>query len=198
MAGMDRKQRQQEIEAGAARAAAEDTRAQERHNLDMQLGMVNLQRLKTQLARADSAQLGPGVPQGAVDRVPSRLVVGNEFNAAEQPGGITSFQYQRNDDGSIGIVPSEQARERSEDSLIEESLWNMRNRIGPWMGGVTPPSTRDYPLPRNHVWRWDPARQAFVPYNTVVPSRRGDARNEISPQRPRRPSRRSRPSRPFY
>lgn len=185
MAGMDRQQREREIQAGLARSAAEDRRAEERHALDMAQGTVELQRMRSQLARADSAQLGPGVPQGSIRRLPSPVIVGERNVPARQPGAITGHQFVRNSDGSIGIVQSEQMKERTEDDFIEQSLWALRNRV---LSVPPPPSPDQYPTRPGYEWRWSPAQQAFY-------QRR--RRNAVSSSRRRRSSQNG-SSRPRY
>lgn len=155
------------------------------------LGLENMalqnQLLGSQIARSQADQIGPPAPSPTLNpsgpRTPDERLgrtwprpteprLSASTNPAREAGHITDYGYVRQNDGGLGIVQSADMKERTEDSLIDELLWNWRNRVTPAITGLRAPSLRDYPLPPNHVWRWDPVRQAFYPFNTVVPSRR--------------------------
>lgn len=172
MANADRSQREREIAHQALINSMNERRAEEAHGLNMERGALENEILRSQLARNNSAQLGPGgaLPQAerqgaGVRTVPSRVVTGSLDNAAREPGAITDFQYYHRNDGSLGIMPSEQMKERSEDDVVSQLGWHARNSLLPFFRGVRPPSTDQYPLPRGYVWRWNPALQGFYPFN---------------------------------
>jgi len=90
---------------------------------------------------------------------PSEASASSRFNSGVQAGGINSLQYTREADGSIGIAPSKDAKERNEDDFIAESLWHIKNRFMP-----PPPDPREWPLPKGFTkWQWNPFTQSFKP-----------------------------------
>lgn len=176
-AQMDRNERNKEWMAGAV-----DRQMQRRSN-ELQLQNMELQNslLASRIANVNQPGTPPGIPQdqlsdgGRFQPSPASPTISASDNPAREAGHITDFGYVRQNDGGIGIMPSRDAKDRTEDSLIEETLWGIRNRVAPALSGLRAPSLSQYPLPPNHVWRWDPVRQAFYPFNTVrrVPVRRG-------------------------
>lgn len=83
----------------------------------------------------------------------------SRFNTGVQAGAINTLQYTREADGSLGIAPSSDAKERNEDDLVAESLWHFKNRLSP-----PPPDPREFPLPKGaKFWKWQPITQRFIP-----------------------------------
>lgn len=171
-AAQDRRERERDRQHAVAVA---NTRARK----DDPLARLNTERaqlendlLRSQIARLNSAQVGPAAPSfgssnarpGAIDSVPATVEVGSIGEPARAPGAINDIQYARRPDGGLGIVPSEQMKERMEDYLPEQISWFLRNNMIP---GVTrelrAPSTREYPLPPGMVWRWDSRTQSYQP-----------------------------------
>lgn len=127
-----------------------------------QMDKLNIERaelqnevLRTQLAGSKqallrSAQNPPFPGSGAVVVKPSEVVTGDQGNPQRQPGTITSYQLvSPGPDGSVGIVPSEQMKERIEDDFIGETMWHLKNRLtGP---GEVP------------GYYWSPWTQSFKP-----------------------------------
>lgn len=178
MANMDANERRRMAEQEAARLALRDKMDAETHNLAMVRGNLENELLRSQIARANSAQLGPGgarnTPPGVVDSVPSRVVVGSVGEPSRQPGTLTDYQYTHTRDGGLVLSMSEQAKDRNEDDLIAQAGWHWRNNIVPqlnsrdWGYREDNPPLAQYPLPRNQVWRWDWDRQAWYPYDIVA------------------------------
>lgn len=107
--------------------------------------------------------LVPGQTQsGAVQVKPSQPTASEAPGV--QAGVINDMQYVQHSDGSLGITPSTDAKERNEDDFIAEVMWHARNRLSP-----PAPTTKSYPLPENLVrqgykyWLWHPFKQKFVP-----------------------------------
>lgn len=168
-ANKDRAQRERERISQYQNATAEEQRAAERHKAEINRLNTETALIQSQIARENSAQLGPGGPRsypnarpGSVQRVPARNVVGSPGNPAREPGAITDYSYYRSSDGGIRIIPSEQMKERIEDSPLELD-WIYRNQLQPMFGGVRPPSNAEFPLPDGYVWRWSAWRQGFFP-----------------------------------
>lgn len=165
--------------AAAAALMREDIVQQqedEKHEINVERGHLENLILRSQIARLNSGQVGPvapegitTVPPGTVRSVPSTVGVGAQGEPARAPGALTDYQYHRREDGGIGIVQSEQMKERTEDDVFQQAGWLFRNNLLPFFRGVRPPPVSAYPLPNGFdSWIWDPYRQAFYP------SRRGD------------------------
>lgn len=81
-----------------------------------------------------------------------------------QAGVINDMQYVQHSDGSLGITPSTDAKERNEDDFVAETMWHARNRLNP-----PAPAVADYPLPKHlqdqgyRYWLWHPLKQKFIP-----------------------------------
>lgn len=103
---------------------------------------------------------GQGNSMPGVKITPSESVASEKGRPGIQAGLINSLQYVREADGTLGIAPSQQAKERNEDDFIAETLWHLRNRINP-----PPPNERDYPTgdPKKPYWFWHPMYQKFIP-----------------------------------
>jgi hypothetical protein len=141
---------------------------------DTQRRELENQYLRTQIALLDRSQVPPSAPPlesgaapGTVRVRPSEPIASSPDNPARQAGSINDVQFFRRNDGGIGLTYSEQMRERSEDDMVEQGLWQWRNRMLPFLSGRSPPrgpSTREFPLPSGQTWRWDGRRQGFFPW----------------------------------
>lgn len=168
MANMDAQQRKAEL----ARTAIADRMAMERHAVEMEGLRLENKLTASQIARANSAQLGPPAPSlgrqpeagpGVIPR-PSEPIVGAVGNPARQPGVITDYQYFYNGDGTLGIVPSEEMKQRIEDNLPAEVGWFLRNNVETIFRPPRAPDPRHYPLPAGYDhWEWDRVFQRFRP-----------------------------------
>lgn len=107
---------------------------------------------------------GQGNSMPGVSIQPSKSTASEPGRPGIQAGLINSLQYVREANGNIGIVPSEQSKERNEDDFIGETLWHLKNRLLP-----PAPRTKDYPMPPHlarkgyKYWFWNPFKQEFVP-----------------------------------
>lgn len=173
MANMDREQREREIRLQADSAARADQRADARNAAEIANLNANTELIRSQIAR-NASQLGPGgqTPSSRAVTVPSRIIAGEEDAPSRQAGNIASHQFQWTPDNQgLSVVPSEQAKERSEDDIIQQIEWWMRHRMPRIVGAplphfdfstprVPPPTT---PLRPGYEWRWSGRRQAFYP-----------------------------------
>ena len=107
--------------------------------------------------------LVPGQTQsGAVQVKPSQPTASEAPGV--QAGVINDLQYVQHADGSLGITPSTDAKERNEDDFIAEVMWHVRNRLAP-----PAPTVYRYPMPEHlrrqgyKHWLWHPWFQKFVP-----------------------------------
>lgn len=134
---------------------------------------LDLQIKSAQLALLQKEQVGPPAPSdgtrvksgASFQPQPAMPTISSQADKAREAGHITDYGYVR-DRGGLRVVPSKDMKERMEDSLIEEGMWNLRNRVSPMLNGPKPPSSVEYPLPKGEVWRWNMWTQSFQPYNS--------------------------------
>lgn len=168
MASQDAEARRAEL----ARTAVSDRMSQERHTAELRILDLEAQMMASQIARLNSAQLGPPTPQfrSPVEPGPrvqpraSDPIIGAASNPARQPGQITDYQFFRDPHGNLGIVPSEEMKQRIEDNLPAEIGWWLRNNLAGVWNPPPSPNTRDYPLPEGFdYWRYNRALARFEP-----------------------------------
>lgn len=170
MAAMDRQERQA-AEARATMAAAAETKRQAPlAALEMERAALENDLLRSQIARLNSAQIGPGganpfgpsAAPGTVVRQPSTPTVNAPGNVAREAGDITDYGYVRMDNGLIGVVPSADMKQRIEDTP-QEWTWFWRNNMAPMFGGRPPaaPPVSQYPNRPGYRWVWSPMEGAF-------------------------------------
>lgn len=95
---------------------------------------------------------------GRVNVLPSSVVTGSRSAAARQPGAITEYQFTAPDArGNVGLVPSQDMKQRIEDDFIAETLWHLKNRLiaprHPDQDMYWNPLTQSYrrnPIPRKY------------------------------------------------
>lgn len=134
-------------------------------HLNVDRALLENDKIRSDIARLQRDQIGsPGAAAGSINRVPSQVVVGSKGQPALEPGPLTDLQHHHQADGGIGIVMSEQMKNRTEDEPIESLGWQWRNRALPFLMNKAPPT------PPRHMWpkgaksmRWQPHRQAFYP-----------------------------------
>lgn len=138
--------------------------------IDNQIRASTLQKMNQTGPAFPSAVDNNAIPGQGDSNIPGFKVMASEaaassrHNTGTQAGAINSLQYVRETDGSLGVAPSKDVKERIEDDFIGESLWHLRNRVSP-----PAPSTKEFPLPKHLVnkgykyWLWNPFKQAFVP-----------------------------------
>lgn len=88
-------------------------------------------------------------------------VIGSRYNSAADPGAINSYGYMRTDSGGLAIIPSKDAKERTEDDFLQQLQWAVRNQVVPFNSGLKPPDPREYDPGKNREWRWFPQYQEF-------------------------------------
>lgn len=94
---------------------------------------------------------------GLVDPKPHQPVIRDPSRPHQEPGDITDTGWARTPTGWTP-VPSKDVKERIEDSLVSETLWEMRNRIPPtFQGRFNPP----FPAPPGKVWSWSSWKQEY-------------------------------------
>lgn len=150
-------------------------RALNRERTQAEIELIRQQSLSEQARRADyqrgppsptitrqSAMEAVGGDAGIVQTQPARPVARSSSDPAREAGSISDFGFIRNSYGGYTVAPSKDAKERTEDDLIQQSLWAWRNQIQPMFSGLEPP-TFATPI-RGARWKWSAASQSFQPY----------------------------------
>lgn len=176
----------QDISRAIASMETKEERARRQYN-DMIVSTENAQRiergelendlLRLKIAKEGRDQIGPPAPDiesvneykgPRLSPVPAQPVIGARGQPEKEPGQITDYGFARNRDGGLSVVYSTDMKQRTEDSLIDEVLWNVRNRIVPFFtakgGGFKKPSLREHPLPTGQDWAYDRWSNSFRPY----------------------------------
>lgn len=73
---------------------------------------------------------------------------------AIESGAINDVGYAHTVGGGLAPVPSNDVKQRIEDTLIPEMHWNMRNLVMPYFGGGQPPPQSALPAGYSK-WYWD-------------------------------------------
>jgi len=144
--------------AGAATLAA----SQEAEYNQARIANMNMETelLRSQIARLNSAQVGPSLPAaGSVSPQPDRVTVGSPGAPERSPGVITDYSLSRTSNG-YGIVPSADTKQRIEDNFMLEMGWAIRNNIVPHQNVVREVNRRHPPRP-GYEWRWNALTQEF-------------------------------------
>jgi len=144
---------------------------------------VTSSELDNELKRAQLAKLAPnqiGPPGPSSSNIPGYLTGSstNEPYVKENPvqvektepgrmgksaGAVTSYTYQTYADGAVGIIPSKDSKQATEDQLPLELQWYYNNLFLPEGKGGAPKPPKSY-WPKGAIdMEWSPARGAFVP-----------------------------------
>lgn len=134
--------------------------------------------LRSQIAKFNSAQVGPGlpgysgVPHGVgvptpapVTVKPLELNMSDPGNPAKEAGYVADYGFARTPTG-LAVVPSEDVKNRIEDQLVPEIGWAIRNNILPNFGMGQKPdpylfdSFDGRPV---YDWKWNHWRQEWSP-----------------------------------
>lgn len=158
LANMDRKQRTDEMVALAQRAANEDARENARVKAEVNHLNAQTQYVQQQIARLNSAQLGPGmgpggpsVPPGTVRTVPSEVTSATSQDGPRQAGVVSSYQYARNARGGYVPYPSADVADRMDMEGAPMGFeWWLNNSLLPRFGQPGPPP----PFPAAPGMRW--------------------------------------------
>lgn len=132
------------------------------------------QLLSSQIAKTSGASVGPPAPipssgsgplvvtlrkSALVKEKPHEPVAGHPSGRQSEPGEVTDTGYARTSTG-YAPVPSKDVKERIEDNLVSELMWEARNRLTQSLGfGLNPP--KHVPLKQGHEWYFNPLRQEY-------------------------------------
>lgn len=155
-AGQTRRERELEAAAAAQRTAALDAQNMRESESRIRENDANADYFRSQIARMNSAQVGPGAPSGVVQTVP------NPAQPMVQQGVGSDYQYVRGRDGRLHIIPSEAVANTFDEIPGAGIGWFLRNNLTPMLRGTDPPyPTVPPPHPGQH-WVFDRPSQSWV------------------------------------
>lgn len=149
----------------AKAAAAELKEAQIDRKLNREHAALQNDLLRSEIARINSAQVGPGSPvvsndsvrptaRGAVDVVPASRITGEKFKPWQEPGLSPDIQYTRTKTGWKPRM-SDQTKKLTEDQIISTVEWELGNNILPRLLGNSPPPPPSVSVPKGYHLRYD-------------------------------------------
>lgn len=139
--------------------------------------------LRSQIARMNSAQVGPALPGysppsglpgisngGAapvvpVEVKPLELNASDPANPAKEAGFVSDYGFTRTPTG-LAVVPSKDVKDRIEDQIFPELMWGFRNTLMPNFSDVHKPDVRLFDSFNGRPvvdWKWNYARQEWQP-----------------------------------
>lgn len=180
-AGQTERERRLEQAAALQRTAALDAQNIRESESRIRENDANTDYFRSQIARMNSAQLGPGAPSGRLGDLQTGTP--NPAQPMVQQGVGSDYQYVRGRDGRLHIIPSEAVANTFDEIPGAGVGWFLRNNLTPMLRGTDPPyPTIPPPHPGQH-WAFDRATQSWVPRFP----------NEVRRPRTRRPSYSQRP-----
>jgi hypothetical protein len=166
------------IDAGLSKKGRVQRQLQE---LSLERAGLQNDLLRSQIARNNSAQLGPGMPELNPPSFVERSTGVPPTNPHPAPQAVEVVPFKRTDtyprkpwmtgegpDVSFlrtptgyAPVPSEHAKERIEDNFIPQTMWSFRNNLLPNFSGNVPKPPKSA-LPKGaHSWKWSYSRQEW-------------------------------------
>lgn len=131
--------------------------------IDNQIRASQLQK-STQVGPPLPSAVSPAMGQGNFYVKPAEAFASSHSNPALEAGAKNSYTFMRTDGGGLAPIYSTDAKQLTEDDLFAQTDWNVRNRLFPIFHGLTPPSPKEYPLPKGaRGWKWSILGQQFVP-----------------------------------
>lgn len=119
----------------------------------------------------------PEAISSAIGNLPGTKVEPVEMNAStpgipsKQAGAVNDWTFTKTADGGLTLTPSKDVKELTEDNLIQEVLWSLRNQVVPHFSQEAranrQPSLKEFPLPPGYVW------DTSWPYTTWYPKKVG-------------------------
>lgn len=130
--------------------------------------------LRSQIAKVNQPASPPPLPGGndgfvidgqgnsRVSTVPMERNASVPGLPALEAGSVNDLGFARTGSGGYAPVPSQDVKQRLEDTFLPETMWSFRNMLTPNFGFGSPPP--DSALPKGfNVWNWSIARQQWEP-----------------------------------
>lgn len=157
----------------------EDDRVKSRMDaLTIERGELENTLLRSQIAKLNAAP-NPSFPapgdtplipgQGDTKDVPLTRVMPTPGYEHSEPGYVTDTGFARTQGGGLAVIPSQDVKNRIEDTLVPEAMWAWRNNLSPNVlltGGVRPDESR---YPSKNGWYWSISNQEWRPVPDWVP-----------------------------
>lgn len=109
----------------------------------------------------------PGKPRPTMPK-PFAASVDISPSSGKDPSNILDYTYSEGQDGGQYVVPSEAAKERSEDNFVQERMWDFRNYIKPVFTNKAPRPPQKDPG-EGYYWKYSPLQAAY--FRTKKPSK---------------------------
>lgn len=175
----------QDISRAIQATSTSDEREQKFMDLKLEHGQLENDLLRSQIARINSAQVGPPMAavsnsemprltgRGYVEEKPLERIHSSPGRPEQEVGSVTDYGYARTSHG-YALVPSQDVKNRVEDQLVPETMWSVRNNFLPnFSPDKYKPNPRDYPPPPGYNdWKWSPLLQQYVPWRSKWDSSR--------------------------
>lgn len=106
--------------------------------------------------------------QSYVTEKPLERIHSSPGNPAQEVGTVPDYGFARTTTG-LAVVPSQDVKQKIEDTFLPELAWSVRNQLMPNLGtGPKPPDPKYYPPPKGSThWVWNPVYQEFQGNNDV-------------------------------
>lgn len=160
---MSARERRTAEHAAVVRQQIDDDIALRESNARIENTNAETELLRSQIARMNSAQVGPGVPDaapGSVNVLPSEVVTGDVGAPERAPGMVTDYQFGRTASGGYTIMQSQDFHNRTEDTP-QDWGWQFRNGLIPH-SNIFADLQRQHPAAPGHRWQWNPFTQEFT------------------------------------
>ena len=164
----------QDLSRAVASTRTQDERLESMTSLQLENQSLQNDLLRSQIAKLNSSQTGPALPsavspagfdgQGDAFAVkPAEAFASSQGRPAQEAGAINSYGFMRTDTG-LAVVPSADAKQRTEDDFLQQLQWMVRNQLLPAFSGLPTPDPKQYPPPEGAKgWKWSPLHQEFRP-----------------------------------
>lgn len=153
--------------AVAATATGAERQQQTLNDLAVERAGLENELLRSQIARSNSAQIGPPLPGvGGGDPnfnpQPFEPVIGAQGANHREPGPIVEYGFAKTPNGYSPVM-SDDFKQRAEDSVFAEIPWFIRNNLVPTFGGTKSKPPREW-LPAGAIdWKYNPVYSEYRP-----------------------------------
>lgn len=160
--------------AAAAAAADQAMTTKTLEHIAIDHGMLQNDLLRAQIARLGAEQGGPPAPSFSmggsspsprVQPLPATPTINSIYDNGREAGNITDYSYTRTGAGSLMKIPSQDYKNRTDEDLVGNIMWNWRNRMAPFFTKNNKvPDRREFPLPKGQQWGYDRWTDSYRPF----------------------------------